>query len=477
MRCGAIVCVLASLWQLGCSSGDTSPDGDTGVEADAEAEGTVEAEAADADGDVEAETDETMCLTNSDCQDGVFCNGEETCSPETSTSPDGCMPAVAGPCLTGETCDETADACLDACDVDADRDDDGYDAVECAGTDCDDSDPDVHPGATEVPGDEADQDCDGHELCFEDLDGDGYRTDVTADSPDLTCAADGEAPASMAAGDCDDNEDTVHPGAAELPGDGIDNNCDGTMLCFVDADGDGYRTMDETVTVVATTPDCSGFGEADQTRPPTDCDDGDDGEYPGAWPAACSVEDRDCNGHLDNDNDGDGHVDITCASGDDCDDTDAAVWSGAWYDAATGYLWESPPPAATQHWDTAVSYCSGLSLCGHGAGEWHLPTVDESRTLIRGCPATIPGGTCGVTNSCLTASCAASCMPCGWLGGPGTGGCYADAGVGGGCSWYWTSSTHGDNPLNAWGIEFRNGSLDSAPKATGGGNYVRCVLP
>ena len=28
-------------------------------------------------------------------------------------------------------------------------------------------------------------------------------------------------------GDCDDNDDTVYPGAEETPGDGVDSNCDG----------------------------------------------------------------------------------------------------------------------------------------------------------------------------------------------------------------------------------------------------------
>ena len=41
---------------------------------------------------------------------------------------------------------------------------------------------------------------------YDDADGDGY---------------------SEADGDCDDEDETVNPGAEEIPGDGIDSNCDG----------------------------------------------------------------------------------------------------------------------------------------------------------------------------------------------------------------------------------------------------------
>jgi hypothetical protein len=42
--------------------------------------------------------------------------------------------------------------------------------------------------------------------------------------------------------DCDDLDAAVHPGAFEVVGDEIDENCDGGERCFVDADGDGCRT-------------------------------------------------------------------------------------------------------------------------------------------------------------------------------------------------------------------------------------------
>ena len=56
----------------------------------------------------------------------------------------------------------------------------GYDAINCTyGTDCDDGNSLIHPGAVEIPDDGIDQDCDGSDLT--DFDGDGYYNDVDCD--------------------------------------------------------------------------------------------------------------------------------------------------------------------------------------------------------------------------------------------------------------------------------------------------------
>ena len=143
--------------------------------------------------------------------------------------------------------------------VDADGDGFGDAAagtMGCAGapgfsldaTDCDDDDDAVFPGATEVVGDHVDQDCDGLEECFVDSDADGFADDAgtTAPSTDDTCDGAGLADADTPATDCDDTDAAVNPDATDVPGDGVDQDCDGTDAVDDTHTGAGDSGLDDT---------------------------------------------------------------------------------------------------------------------------------------------------------------------------------------------------------------------------------------
>ena len=96
------------------------------------------------------------------------------------------------------------------------------------GDDCDDSSPDVHPGAVEIPDDWLDQNCDGVESvsCMPDLDGDGYGAPPNVVEADGNCDEEGLRP-TWDFVDCDDSADWISPGSPEIPGDAWDSNCNG----------------------------------------------------------------------------------------------------------------------------------------------------------------------------------------------------------------------------------------------------------
>lgn len=92
------------------------------------------------------------------CDDGVFCNGPETCDPNA-----GCMPSGGRSCddadgCTVDRCDEALNACVnEPLDVDGDGEPDSA----CAGgTDCDDDDPLIGSSQMELCADSVDNDCD-----------------------------------------------------------------------------------------------------------------------------------------------------------------------------------------------------------------------------------------------------------------------------------------------------------------------------
>jgi MYXO-CTERM domain-containing protein len=214
-----------------------------------------------------------------------------------------------------------------------------------AGGDCDDDDDAIHPDAEEIVADGVDQDCDALEICYEDGDDDGFRTDVTTVSSDLACAGPGLALGSAADGDCDDDDDLTFPGADELVADGKDQSCDGEELCYRDADADGWRTTSASTTGVL---GCDADGWALASVPAADCDDDDAATFPGATELVADGVDQSCDGeeicYVDGDDDGfrtgatttttiltcDGAGLALAATPDgDCDDADDATFPGA----------------------------------------------------------------------------------------------------------------------------------------------------
>ena len=304
------------------------------------------------------DTTSTVASTDLDCTDP----GEGAATDPIDDCDDG--DASVNPSADegyGDGVDQDCDG-TEICFVDADGD--GYssdsdtvvsEAIDCSGTtertasdpggDCDDDDPTLNPGATELIDDGIDQDCDGGDTCYADLDLDGYTDGTTTSSADLDCTDDGEATPATPTGDCDDGDADIHPAAAERTGDGVDQDCDGTEVCFVDADGDG--TIDPSRTVSSPDPDCADPGEG-LSSADEDCDDTDGAIYPGATEAIGDEVDTDCDGtelcYADLDLDGhpgfgttvisadvacDGAGEGTALALEDCDETDATVHPGA----------------------------------------------------------------------------------------------------------------------------------------------------
>ena len=122
-----------------------------------------------------------------------------------------------------DTADPNAVGCTTVC---TDMDGDGY-SIEggaCGPIDCNDADGSVNPGASEICSDAVDNNCNGLT----------DTADMNAVGCPLTCTdADGDGYSieggSCGAMDCDDNNAEINPGALELCGDGVDNNCDARM--------------------------------------------------------------------------------------------------------------------------------------------------------------------------------------------------------------------------------------------------------
>jgi hypothetical protein len=248
-------------------------------------------------------------------------------------------------------------AVLGECDQ-TDNDGDGY----LPAVDCNDNDPNINPGAVEICDGDVDNNCDGDIdlTCWdEDNDGDGQTEnegdcddrdpgnfsgnpevcdgmdndcDTVADNG-LIFDADGDGFVSIdscplgTGDDCNDGDAAIHPGAAEICGDLIDQDCAGGDLSCLDVDNDGDG----------------------QTENAGDCDDADPANFSGN-PEICDGADNDCDAVADNglvfidyfqdsDTDSYGNATVSESTCDgpptgyvtdntDCDDTDVSINPG-----------------------------------------------------------------------------------------------------------------------------------------------------
>lgn len=257
-----------------------------------------------------------VCSRDSDCNDGLFCNGEEVCNPRfKGADVKVCMRSEHGPCEPSP-CDEAKREC--DCSV-GDRDGDGYNVSGCANgepVDCDDTDIRRNPGQVEVCDvEQLDEDCDEDTFGFADANGnstdrdeDGFFDSSCANKLRyqpivVTLASTFSSQTLMNRGsDCDDHNFTVNPHAPETCN-GIDDNCNGEIdevsggqgdphTYYIDQDGDYYGSDDNPLSTLC------------NSAPPGysvqhgDCDDSNPRINPGRE-EICDGLDNDCGNGID----------------------------------------------------------------------------------------------------------------------------------------------------------------------------------
>ena len=133
-----------------------------------------------------------------------------------------------------------------------------------------------------------------------------------------------------------------------------------------------------------------------------------------------------------------------------------------------GNMW-SPRSSSEMEWQEALDYCDNLTECGHT--DWHLPNINELRTLIQNCPGSQTGGACAVSDpDHLAGSDLSDDCYCEYK--ENNGGYYSKLGDDGNV-WLWSSSTRSDSTGYAWVVFFDYGDMYSRSKSYD--YYVRCV--
>ena len=137
---------------------------------------------------------------------------------------------------------------------------------------------------------------------------------------------------------------------------------------------------------------------------------------------------------------------------------------------STNHLIWSPLASNDMTQPNALNYCENLVL--YGFSDWHLPTIDELRTLIKNCPGTETNGACAISekNGKLSESDSSSSCSCTHMNN--NGGYYSKIGDDDTVS-PWSSSSRSDDTERAWYVGFFAGKINNSDKSVL--SDVRCV--
>jgi hypothetical protein len=383
------------------------------------------------DDDADGFCDLAMTVDDSAGLPAVCPNGKDDCN-------DG--DASVYPGKSAEACDGIDDDCDGDVDNSCDEDGDGYcnEALTVSvpapavclngGGDCNDFNSDQNPGASEVCGNGIDDNCNGSTNdvgatnCtpyFFDQDGDNYGLSVSM----CMCEPAGNFKATEE-GDCDDTLVAVNPGATELCGDGIDNNCNGTQnddgadgctTYYFDGDGDGFG--------LAGLEKCLCVGEDDYTATDSgDCNDADVDIAPGKE-ELCNNKDDDCDGQVDEgcDSDGDNWCDAAMTTvgfpnvcpfgGGDCNDTAGTANPGfaercdGLDNNCDGQTDEGCDDDGDDYCDAGMVTVGTPAVCPNGGADCNDGNGSVNPGMAEDCGTTIDDNCNGVTNEVDATGC------------------------------------------------------------------------
>ncbi|MBI5500229.1 MAG: putative metal-binding motif-containing protein [Deltaproteobacteria bacterium] len=362
----------------------------------------------------------TSSADDASCNDGQFCNGPEVCNPAT-----GCLAGTPPVCddglgCTSDSCDAAGAGGAGACTAASpDRDGDTYGDQSCTGSDCNDTNLAIHPGASEVCN-SLDDDCNGAtDETYACVPGSAQACTVGACSGSQTCS-----------GSCTWGACTVS--GAEVCN-GVDDNCNGlsdegyscvlgaTQPCWVGScpgtqscgAGCSWGACNVTATEVCNGADdnCNGSTDegfsciAGRTQSCTvgSCSGTQTCSFSCAWGSCTVTASESCNGIDDNCNGATDEV-FACRLGATQGCTTACGTGGSQSCQAGSCTWGS--------------CCAPAEICGNGCDDNCAGGVDEgcgctggeacSCTLtVAGTGGTYSGSTAGHVND-YTAACAAS---------------------------------------------------------------------